>query len=106
MKVKIIKAGKPIYWYSDKVGMIYDVKEDAIFSSYECTGEPNGTNPNCIRCIDVDDCVVIDDNYDRQMTHVSYLDLLEQIENSYLGKLTDREKNIVNRVRDLMLRGM
>ena len=112
MKTEIIKASRLTYWYSGSIGKIFEV-EDVLDNcdTYRLVGDNNNSiaSPSggiFYKHIDKEDCVEVSDTNIFQVNRVSYLDLLEQIENSYIGKLSDREKNIVNRARDYMTRGM
>lgn len=40
MKVKVIKASLPTYWYADKIGEVFEVEEYRINGGYFLVGEP------------------------------------------------------------------
>jgi hypothetical protein len=54
MKVKIIKARKPSYWYAKKIGKVFFVHEYDRTDYLATTGERAG-----IGCIKKKDCIVI-----------------------------------------------
>jgi hypothetical protein len=57
VKVRIIKASKPTYWYADRIGEEYEaVLHEPDDLDYEVVGEVNGFY--CF--IGVDDCEVVE----------------------------------------------
>lgn len=59
MKVKIIKARKKTYWYSDKRGEVFEVEQDKLrgdFYFYERRGKTG-----CLKIIDKNDCEIVKD---------------------------------------------
>jgi len=55
--VKIIKSGSKYYWYNNKIGELFDVRECKMESSrYEVIEKADHTNP-LIRRISTSDCV-------------------------------------------------
>lgn len=59
MKVKVIKANKPTYWYSLRIGEIFEVEDEPIT-------RPHLPSPryllkrDCVLALDVDDVVILD----------------------------------------------
>jgi hypothetical protein len=65
MKVKIIKANYPTYWYANHVGNILEVRDyESDFGTdkiemKKCYAVIEGISTNRIRIIDLDDCEII-----------------------------------------------
>jgi len=55
MKVKIVKASKPTYWYAWHIGETFEVQDISGYRSYTVINNPKFTN----HCIDKRDCEII-----------------------------------------------
>jgi len=57
MKVKVVKASKPTYWYSDSIGEIFEVRKKSIMMSFG-TRRYVLENDGCL-ALDVDDVKIV-----------------------------------------------
>lgn len=84
MKVKIVSSGKSTYWYADKIGEVFKVKDSISYNSYEVTDyeEEDG------RCfLVVEDCEVVENvvnnrstprnKYDREIVPGVFIDVYQ-----------------------------
>lgn len=55
MKVKIVKASQPSYWYANRIGETFEVEDISGYRSYTVINNPKFTN----HCIDKCDCEII-----------------------------------------------
>jgi hypothetical protein len=66
MRVKIVKSTLPTYWYSNKIGEIFDVVESKYTTDYNLIYE------GIPSMIEVGDCVVVEDVVAEQPTRNKY----------------------------------
>lgn len=72
MKVRIIKSNHSTYWYSHKLGEIYEVDDNKVFGCYAVSNDCEG------RLIDIDDCEETNEENSRVITPMEAIKIIEE----------------------------